>query len=37
GKMESSRQSPLNEVARLSAWRRHFLLLRRATRGWPDA
>lgn len=34
-KMES--QSPLNGVARLSAWRRHWLLLRRATRGWPDA
>ncbi|WP_287207576.1 phytoene/squalene synthase family protein [Mesorhizobium sp.] len=37
GKMESSRQSPLNGVTRLSAWRRHWLLLRRATRGWPDA
>ncbi len=37
GKMESSRHSPLNGVARLSAWRRHWLLLRRATRGWPDA
>ncbi|PAQ08394.1 phytoene/squalene synthase family protein [Mesorhizobium temperatum] len=37
GKMESSRRSPLNGVARLSAWRRHWLLLRRATRGWPDA
>ncbi|WP_123150777.1 phytoene/squalene synthase family protein [Mesorhizobium delmotii] len=35
GKMESSRQSPLNGAARLSPWRRHWLLLRRATRGWP--
>ncbi|RWM77245.1 MAG: phytoene/squalene synthase family protein [Mesorhizobium sp.] len=37
GKIEGSRQSPLNGVARLSAWRRHWLLLRRAMRGWPDA
>jgi 15-cis-phytoene synthase len=37
GKMESSPHSPLSGVARLSAWRRHWLLLRRATRGWPDA
>ncbi|MER8484352.1 phytoene/squalene synthase family protein [Mesorhizobium sp. M1322] len=37
GKMEGSRHSPLNGVARLSAWRRHWLLFRRATRGWPDA
>ncbi|TJW62476.1 MAG: phytoene/squalene synthase family protein, partial [Mesorhizobium sp.] len=37
GKMEISRQSPLNGVARLSAWRLHWLLLRRATRGWPVA
>ncbi|WP_292500166.1 phytoene/squalene synthase family protein [Mesorhizobium sp.] len=36
GKMESSPHSPLSGVARLSAWRRHWLLLRRATRGWPD-
>jgi phytoene synthase len=35
GKMES--HSPLNGVAQLSVWRRHWLLLRRATRGWPDA
>ncbi|MER9302550.1 phytoene/squalene synthase family protein [Mesorhizobium sp. M0293] len=32
-KME--RGSPLDGVARLSALRRHWLLLRRATRGWP--
>ncbi|TIT47450.1 MAG: phytoene/squalene synthase family protein, partial [Mesorhizobium sp.] len=35
--LESSRHSPLSGAARLSAWRRHWLLLRRATRGWPDA
>ena len=32
-KME--RSSPLDGVARLSALRRHWLLLRRASRGWP--
>lgn len=32
GKMES--HSPLNGVARLSALRRHWLLLRRASQGW---
>lgn len=32
GKMENG--SPLNGVARLSALRRHWLLLRRATKGW---
>lgn len=32
-KMESS--SPLDGVARLSALRRHWLLLRRASKGWP--
>ncbi|WP_164783941.1 MULTISPECIES: phytoene/squalene synthase family protein [unclassified Mesorhizobium] len=37
GKMGSSPHSPLNGVAQLSAWRRHWLLLRRATRGWPVA
>ncbi|WIW51187.1 phytoene/squalene synthase family protein [Mesorhizobium mediterraneum] len=36
-KMESSRHSPLSGATRLSAWRRHWLLLRCATRGWPDA
>ncbi|MGX9120065.1 phytoene/squalene synthase family protein [Mesorhizobium sp. BHbsci] len=35
GKMEGSPHSPLNGEAQLSAWRRHWLLLRRATRGWP--
>ncbi|MEO5756221.1 MAG: phytoene/squalene synthase family protein [Mesorhizobium sp.] len=34
-RMESQRASPLNGVARLSALRRHWLLLRRATKGWP--
>ncbi|CCV14321.1 phytoene/squalene synthase family protein [Mesorhizobium sp. STM 4661] len=34
GKMESVRHSALRSVARLSAVRRHWLLLRRATRGW---
>jgi phytoene synthase len=33
GKMESGRHSPLGGVARLSAWRRLWLLLRRATQG----
>jgi phytoene synthase len=33
GTMES--HSPLNGVARLSALRRHWLLLRRASQGWP--
>ncbi|TIV00585.1 MAG: phytoene/squalene synthase family protein [Mesorhizobium sp.] len=36
-KMGSSPHSPLKRVAQLSALRRHWLLLRRATRGWPDA
>ncbi|TPN48292.1 phytoene/squalene synthase family protein [Mesorhizobium sp. B1-1-9] len=35
GKMERSRQSPLDGVVRLSALRRHWLLLRRASKGWP--
>lgn len=35
GKMDGSPHSPLNREAQLSAWRRHWLLLRRATRGWP--
>jgi len=34
-KMEGSRHSPLDGVARLSALRRHWLLLRRASKGWP--
>lgn len=34
-KMEGSRHSPLGGVARLSALRRHWLLLRRAGKGWP--
>lgn len=34
GKMGNGR-SPLGGAARLSALRRHWLLLRRATRGWP--
>ncbi|MER8978555.1 phytoene/squalene synthase family protein [Mesorhizobium sp. M0870] len=33
GKMENG--SPLEGVARLSALRRHWLLLRRASKGWP--
>jgi phytoene synthase len=33
GKMENG--SPLDGVARLSVLRRHWLLLRRATKGWP--
>ncbi|MET3579714.1 phytoene synthase [Mesorhizobium robiniae] len=37
GKMESSRHSPLDGAVRLSAMRRHWLLFRGATRGWPDA
>jgi phytoene synthase len=37
GKMEHARRSPLKEVTRLSATRRHWLLFRRATRGWPGA
>lgn len=37
GKMEGSRHSPLNGVARLSALHRHWLMFRRATRGWLDA
>ncbi|MBZ9710504.1 phytoene/squalene synthase family protein [Mesorhizobium sp. ESP7-2] len=34
-KMEGSRHSPLGGAARLSALRRHWLLLRRADKGWP--
>jgi len=34
-KMEGSRHSPLDGIARLSALRRHWLLLRRASKGWP--
>ncbi|TPK73077.1 phytoene/squalene synthase family protein [Mesorhizobium sp. B2-4-15] len=34
-KMEGSRHSSLDGVVRLSALRRHWLLLRRASRGWP--
>ncbi|TIS86671.1 MAG: phytoene/squalene synthase family protein [Mesorhizobium sp.] len=34
-KMVGSRHSPLHGAARLSALRRHWLLFRRATRGWP--
>ncbi len=34
-KMESSRHSPLDSVAGLSALRRHWVLLRRAAKGWP--
>jgi phytoene synthase len=34
-KMEGSRHSPLGGVARLSALRQHWLLLRRAGKGWP--
>ncbi|TPK98090.1 phytoene/squalene synthase family protein [Mesorhizobium sp. B2-4-12] len=34
-KMEGLRRSPLDGVVRLSALRRHWLLLRRASRGWP--
>ncbi|WP_292157161.1 phytoene/squalene synthase family protein [Mesorhizobium sp.] len=37
GKMESGRHFPLDGAARLSAMHRHWLLFRRATRGWPDA
>ncbi|AZO01504.1 phytoene/squalene synthase family protein [Mesorhizobium sp. M9A.F.Ca.ET.002.03.1.2] len=37
GKMEGSRHSPLTGAARLSALRRHWLLFRRATQGWPSA
>ncbi|MER8699652.1 phytoene/squalene synthase family protein [Mesorhizobium sp. M1273] len=36
-KMERARRSPVKEVARLSVLRRHWLLFRRATRGWPVA
>ncbi|WP_027061168.1 phytoene/squalene synthase family protein [Mesorhizobium loti] len=35
GKMEGSRHSPLDGLVRLSALRRHWLLLRRASMGWP--
>ncbi|TJV39207.1 MAG: phytoene/squalene synthase family protein [Mesorhizobium sp.] len=35
GKMERARQSPLDGVVRLSALRLHWLLLRRASKGWP--
>lgn len=34
-KMEGSSHSLLDSVARLSALRRHWLLLRRASKGWP--
>jgi phytoene synthase len=34
-KMEGSRHSPLEGVVRLSALRRHWLLLRHAGKGWP--
>lgn len=34
-KMDGSRHSPLDGAVRLSALRRHWLLFRRATRGWP--
>lgn len=34
-KMEGSRRAPLGGVARLSALRRHWLLLRHAGKGWP--
>jgi phytoene synthase len=34
-KMEGSRHSPLDGIVRLSALRRHWLLLRRASNGWP--
>ncbi|MER8972109.1 MULTISPECIES: phytoene/squalene synthase family protein [unclassified Mesorhizobium] len=37
GKMETARRSPLKDMARLSVLRRHWLLFRRATRGWPAA
>ncbi|MER8526453.1 phytoene/squalene synthase family protein [Mesorhizobium sp. M0814] len=36
-KMETARRSPLKDMARLSVLRRHWLLFRRATRGWPAA
>jgi len=35
GRMESAPHSALGSVARLSALRRHWLLLRRASQGWP--
>ena len=35
GKMASGRHAPLSGAVRLSALRRHWLLLRRAMRGWP--
>ncbi len=34
-RMEGARHSPFDGVARLSALRRHWLLLRRAGKGWP--
>lgn len=34
-KMDGSRHSPLDSAVRLSALRRHWLLFRRATQGWP--
>ncbi|MER8479026.1 phytoene/squalene synthase family protein [Mesorhizobium sp. M1163] len=37
GKMDGSRHSPLDGAVRLSALHRHWLLFRRATRGWPVA
>jgi phytoene synthase len=37
GKMQSARGSPLDDVVRLSPLRRHWLLFRRATNGWPVA
>ncbi|MER8520381.1 phytoene/squalene synthase family protein [Mesorhizobium sp. M0644] len=36
-KMETARRPPLKDMARLSILRRHWLLFRRATRGWPAA
>ncbi|MER8502380.1 MULTISPECIES: phytoene/squalene synthase family protein [unclassified Mesorhizobium] len=33
--MDGSRHSPLDGAVRLSALRRHWLLFRRATQGWP--
>ncbi|MER9968089.1 phytoene/squalene synthase family protein [Mesorhizobium sp. M0060] len=36
-RIENARRSPLKDVARLSALRRHWLLFRRATQGWPAA
>jgi phytoene synthase len=33
-KMQRPGNSPLQGVARISAWRRHWFLLRRATQGW---